>query len=301
MEPETLVISPLESGERIDKLLASHYPNYSRTYFQNLIEDGFVLLNGKTVIKRAVPEVGDEIEVCFQLTPESSLEAEEIPLDILFEDDHLIAVNKPAGMVIHPAPGHPNGTFVNALLGHCKELAPSLDPLRPGIVHRLDRETSGVLIAAKTTLAHQKLVQQFSSRKMKKLYLAICLGRPTNGMINLPIGRHPTQRKEMAVVKEGKEAISQIHLLAAKDLFSLVQITPQTGRTHQIRVHLKHLSCPILGDSLYGSQHTNTSLGVSRQLLHAYRLELTHPITGAALSLIAPIPPDIKCWIEKLA
>jgi 23S rRNA pseudouridine1911/1915/1917 synthase len=301
MEPELLIVSPSETGERIDKLLALHYPHYSRTYFQNIIEEGFVLLNGQRVTKRFLPEEGDEIEVLFQLTPESTLEPEQIPLEILFEDEHLIAVNKPAGMVIHPAPGHPKGTFVNALLGHCKDLAPSVDPLRPGIVHRLDKETSGVLIAAKTSQAHQKLVRLFTTRQIKKLYLAVCSGKPKNGIINLPIGRHPTHRKAMAVIEGGKEAISQINLLATKENFSLVQIVPQTGRTHQIRVHLKQIGCFILGDSLYGNAHINSSHHVQRQLLHAYRLEFSHPITGALLTLLAPIPLDLKEWIQKLA
>lgn len=300
-EPELFVVSPSEAGERIDKLLATHFPSYSRTYFQKILNDGFVLINGKTLPKRTAANEGDEIEVFFQLTPESTLEPEEIPLEILYEDEHLIAVNKPAGMVVHPAPGHTNGTFVNALLGHCKELAPNGDPLRPGIVHRLDKDTSGVLIAAKTSSAHQKLVQLFTSRRMKKIYLAICLGRPENGMINLPIGRHPSARKEMAVVESGKEAISQVRVVAFNNKISLVQINPQTGRTHQIRVHFKHLNCPILGDAVYGSERANNEYQVKRQLLHAYRIEFQHPITDAPLSFTAPLPEDLRDWILKLA
>lgn len=295
-----LLVTPIDAGQRIDKLLAERYPAFSRTYFQKLIEEGFVLINDQPLKKRFAPEVGDEIEVCFQLTEEISLTPEDISLDILFEDEHLIAVNKPAGMVVHPAPGHSNGTFVNALLWHCKNLAPSADPLRPGIVHRLDKDTSGVLIAAKTAQAHQKLVQMFALRQMEKTYLAICIGRPPNTTINAPIGRHPTLRKEMAVVEQrGKDAVSQIQVLAFNDQLSLVQIQPQTGRTHQIRVHLKYIGHPILGDATYGSSKMNDALQVERQMLHAYRLNFIHPITRESISLAAPIPEDFKKWISE--
>jgi 23S rRNA pseudouridine1911/1915/1917 synthase len=298
---DSLSIRPEEAGQRIDKLLALNYPLFSRTYFQRLIEDGFVLLNGHPVKKRISLETGDEIEVCFQLTPESSLAPEAIPLDILYEDDHLIAINKPAGMVVHPAPGHPSGTFVNALLAHCQNLAPIGDPLRPGIVHRLDKETSGVLLAAKTPLAHQKLVQAFAGRQMEKTYLAICLGRPPSTTINTPIGRHPIRRKEMAVLTEGgKEAVSEIQVLAFNESVSLALIRPRTGRTHQIRVHLKHLGAPVLGDSVYGRPKCNEEKRTSRQLLHAYRLQFIHPITQSPLSLVAPLPTDLKEWIVHL-
>src|SRR3989344_712121 len=157
LDPEILLVTEEEEGARIDKLLSERYPNHSRTYFQSLIGGGFVLLNGEPVKKRVIPEEGDEVEVCFQLTPELSLKPEAIPLDFLYEDEHLLAVNKPAGLVVHPAPGHWSGTFVNALLYHCKQL-PAGDSLRPGIVHRLDKETSGILLAAKTTAAHHKLI-----------------------------------------------------------------------------------------------------------------------------------------------
>lgn len=286
-----------EEAERIDKLLADRYPLFSRTYFQKLLEEGFVFLNGHPVKKRVIPERGDEIEVCFQLPEESTLSPEAIPLDLLYEDEHLLAINKPAGMVVHPAPGHPTGTFVNALLAHCKNLAPGLDPLRPGIVHRLDKETSGVLLAAKTPLAHQRLVEAFSTRRIKKTYLAICLGKPPNTIVSAPIARHPIRRKEMTItMSKGKEAISQIEVLAFNHTISLVLIRPETGRTHQIRVHLKHLKAPVLGDSTYGQ----SSEEAKRQLLHAYRLDFFHPITNAPLSLIAPLPADMKSWIQKL-
>ena len=297
---DTLFITAEEEGTRIDKLLAIRFPDHSRTYFQHLIDTGCVLINGDLVKKRVCPEEGDEIEICFQALPSPSIQAENIPLKILYEDEHILAINKPPGMVTHPAPGHWSGTFVNALLFHCEKLAPSEDPLRPGIVHRLDKDTSGLLLAAKTLLAHQKLIEDFSSRKIEKTYLAVCVGRPSNGIINAPIGRHPTQRKEMAVLSDGREAVSVIQTLAFNDKFSLVLIRPKTGRTHQIRVHLRHVGCPILGDPIYGSEKANQALKPERLLLHAYRLGFAHPITKAPLQFSAPIPDDFKPWMQKL-
>lgn len=292
---DEFLITAQEAGHRIDKLLADRFPNHSRTYFQHLIEIGCVLLNGEVVKKRNLPEEGDEIEVCFQATPEASLQPEQIPLEILYEDEHILAINKPPGMVVHPAPGHWSGTFVNALLGHCQNLAPGNDPLRPGIVHRLDKDTSGVLLAAKTTPAHQKLIEMFSSRRMEKIYLAICVGKPRNGIVNLPIGRHPVHRKEMTTLPDGREALTEFQVVACSDSHSLVMARPRTGRTHQIRVHLKHLGCPIVGDSVYGSGKDSP-----RQLLHAYRLSFDHPITGSPLCLTAPLPEDLKSWMRRL-
>jgi 23S rRNA pseudouridine1911/1915/1917 synthase len=294
-EHEFLCVTAEEEGARVDKLLAARFPHHSRTYFQHLIDISCVLINSEPVKKRYIPEEGDEIEVCFQATPEASLEAEKIPLEILYEDEHILAVNKPAGMVVHPAPGHWSGTFVNALLGHCQDIAPGTDPMRPGIVHRLDKETSGVLLAAKTLASQQKLIEQFSSRKMDKLYLAICQGRPSNGIINAPIGRHPVHRKEMAALPDGREAITEIQVAAFNEKCSLVLAKPQTGRTHQIRVHLKHIGCPVLGDSIYGKKD-----GHERHLLHAYRLKFDHPITASPIRLIAPIPQDMLLWLQKL-
>ena len=284
---------------RIDKLLTSRYPQYSRTYFQKIIDEGYVLLNGETVKKRSIPEEGDEIEVCFPLTPESPLQPEPIPLEIIYEDEYFLAVNKPAGMVVHPAPGHRSGTFVNALLHHCKQIS-SLDPLRPGIVHRLDKDTSGILVAAKTVEAHQKFIQKFSGREMEKLYLAICVGKPKSGILSAPIGRHPVHRKEMAVLPDGKEAVTEIQVAAFNEKLSLAILKPKTGRTHQIRVHLKHLNAPVLGDETYGSTRTNQNLGTTRQLLHAYRLTFIHPITHAKINLSAPLPEDMKHWLQTL-
>ena len=299
-EPDLLVVTPQEAGLRIDRLLTGRFPNFSRTYFQSLIEAGCVLINGAQVKKRAVPALGDEIEVCFQVTPELSVTPEPMSFEILFEDEHLLAINKPPGLVVHPAPGHWTGTFVNGLLAHCQNLSAGDDPLRPGIVHRLDKETSGVLLAAKTREAHQKIIELFSTRQIEKLYLAICCGRPPNGPVVAPIGRHPVHRKEMAVMADGKEATSHVQVVAFNEKTSLALIRPTTGRTHQIRVHLKHIGHPILGDPVYGNTRMNQSLAPERLLLHAYRLSFIHPITQEQIRLSAPIPNDMKGWVRGL-
>jgi 23S rRNA pseudouridine1911/1915/1917 synthase len=299
MDTDTIVVSKLEAGERLDKLLTHHYDSYSRTYFQHLLESGLVLLNGKPVKKRICPDEGDEIEVCFQAIPGPSLDPEAIPLNILYEDDSILAVNKPPGMVVHPAPGNWSGTFVNALLAHCKDLETGNDSVRPGIVHRLDKDTSGLLLAAKTLTAHQKLIESFSGRKIEKTYLAVVFGKPEKGIIDAPIGRHPTKRKEMAVVERGREAITHVETLGYNEQISVVRLKPKTGRTHQIRVHLKHIGCPILGDPIYGNE--KASLKAPRLLLHAYQLKFQHPITNETIHLTAPVPDDLKEWIQKVS
>lgn len=290
---ENLIVSDDMIHDRLDRLLSEQFPNYSRTYFQYLIEEGFVLVNGLQIKKKDKPKTGDEIEICFQLTPEISLQPENIPLDLLYEDDHLLVINKPAGMVTHPAPGHYTKTFVHALLYHCQTL-PESETLRPGIVHRLDKETSGLLLAAKTSEAHQKLVAMFCERKIEKSYLAICIGTPGNGKIEAPIKRHPIRRKEMRVDPTGKPAVSLTHVLAFDGKISLVEVKLITGRTHQIRVHLKHKGAPILGDPVYGNSAWNKKYETSRQMLHAYRLNFCHPITGVKMDLEAPLPADFK-------
>ena len=299
---EILLVTKEEEGVRIDKLLADRFEGYSRTYFQYLIENGCVLLNGNRVKKRVEPREGDEIEIFFQITPEISLEAQNIPLNILFEDDDIIVANKPAGMVVHPALGNWSQTFVNALLGHCHQLAPTDDPLRPGIVHRLDKNTSGVLIASKTSRAHQRLIALFCNRKIEKQYLAVCAGSPKENTLTVSMGRHPIRRKEMGVLDiGGKESVTHFQVLAAKERLSLVLAKPITGRTHQIRVHLKYLNAPILGDEVYGIPSINRHYHVQRQLLHAYRIKIRHPITLTPLEFVAPIPDDIKKMIAQFS
>lgn len=300
-EAETIIITSEETGERLDKILAKRFEErQSRTYFQYLIEEHLVLLNGEPVKKRIKPKEGDEVEIQFVLTPEINLEPENIPLNILFEDEHILVVNKPPGMVVHPAPGNWTGTFVNALLYHCKNLEKSDDSKRPGIVHRLDKETSGLLIAAKTAFAQQRLTEMFAKRQIDKEYVAICVGNPGNREIRAPIGRHPVHRKQMAIVDNGREAISLVQTITTNGKLSIVRIKLITGRTHQIRVHMKHVCSPVLGDAIYGSLDANKKFDVHRQMLHAERLAFMHPFTGEKLELVAPVPEDMKRMMDKI-
>lgn len=298
---DLLIVTEDEAGERLDKILAHRFKEvYSRTYFQYLIDEQLVLLNGVPIKKRTKPQIGDEIEIQFAATPEIQLTPEDIPLNIIYEDEHLLAINKPAGMVVHPAPGNWNGTFVNALLNHCGQFQGHTDSLRPGIVHRLDKETSGILIAAKTLEMQQKLTALFASRQVYKEYLAICIGRPADGEINAPIGRHPIHRKQMAIVPYGRQAISHCETIGCNNKLSLVRIIIATGRTHQIRVHLKYKGTPILGDDLYGNPSVNREHGVHRQLLHASVMKFKHPMTGDLLVLAAPPPADMLRFMRKI-
>lgn len=292
---EAIFVQEEEKGIRLDLLLALRFPQFSRTYFQNLIEQGSVFVCGIPVKKREKPDLGDEIEICFTLPPEIQLEPQDIPLDILYEDEHLIVVNKPAGMVVHPAPGHPHSTFVNALLFHCKNITTTgKDPIRPGIVHRLDKDTSGILLAAKTTDAHRGLVELFSQRKIHKTYFAVAVGSPKEGRLSAPMKRHGVRRQEMTVDETGKEAISDIRVLKKGQTLSCVEIGLITGRTHQIRVHLKHLKTPVLGDVIYGSESANKKHNTKRQLLHAAKVMFNHPISGKEMDLQAPLPTEMN-------
>jgi 23S rRNA pseudouridine1911/1915/1917 synthase len=289
----------LEESGRIDTLLSKKFDFKSRSYFQYLIENGAVLINKKKIKKNSSPKKGDLVEVSFLPLPEISLIPEEIPLDIVYEDKDIICINKKADMVVHPAPGNFSNTLANALLFKFSNLK-TMDPLRPGIVHRLDKETSGILIAAKNEVSHRKLIEIFSKRKIEKKYICICIKDPKNQTISEPIGRHPVNRKKMAVKTNGKEAISKFKVISKTEGFSLVSAQIFTGRTHQIRVHLAHLKTPILGDELYGNKKINKLLNTKRQLLHAYTLSFKHPITGKDLFLKAPIPEDVKEFIYKL-
>ncbi len=291
---ETLFVEAEESEFRLDRFLKGRFMDLSRTYFQWLIAEGFVSLNGSIVKKSAKLAPGDEIEVQFAPTDELDLIAEDIPLDILYEDDHMIAINKPCGLVVHPGPGNWQGTFVNALLYHCNTLDLT-DNVRPGIVHRLDKETSGVLVAAKTSQMHAALASLFSERKIEKRYLAVCLGVPKAQTIDAPIGRDPMDRKRMSVVDVGgKSARTHIEVLKTNGDFSLLDVLLETGRTHQIRVHLKHIQHPILGDEVYGKK----LFGATRQLLHAHTLSFSHPITGENILLKAPIADDMMHFLD---
>ena len=295
---DTIFITDAEAGERLDKILIARFQDkWSRTYFQRLIDEHLVLVNGEPVKKRVKPQAGDEVEIEFVITGETDLEPEDIPLDILYEDEHLLAVNKAAGMVVHPAPGNWTGTFVNALIHHC-DIAVTDTPLRPGIVHRLDKDTTGVLIAAKTAEVQRKLVAAFAERKVHKEYMAVVFGNPGNaGTIDEPIGRHKKKRQMMCVdLLGGRAAKTHFTTLSTDGKLSVVKLIIETGRTHQIRVHMRHLNTPVLGDPVYGNLQINKKYRVERQMLHAYCLELKHPITGESLSLQAPLPEDMLAF-----
>jgi len=308
-ENDLLIITEEEEGIRLDKVLANRFQEIkSRSYFQNLIDKGRVLLNGVPAKNRSKPKAMDEVEIDFVITAEVGLLPENIPLDIIFEDEDILVVNKRAGMVIHPAQGHWTGTFVNALLYHCKDLfkpGESVDTRgtypRPGIVHRLDKDTTGLLIAAKNSTSHEKLVQMFAARLVHKEYLAICIGNPGEKEIRNKMGRHPVHRKLMHVVTEGgKEAVSFCKPIMHNERFSLVNVRIETGRTHQIRVHMKHLGTPVFGCPLYGNLQLNKKHGAARQMLHANYLKFNHPIKNTPLEFKLEIPSDMKAFIQTL-
>lgn len=283
-------------GDRLDRYLAAHLPDLSRARLQKLIEQGQVRVNGvPCTSKKAEVQAGDRLTVSVPPAEPLALQAEAIPLDILFEDAHLIIVNKPVGLVVHPAPGHATGTLVNALLAHCPDLAGIGGVQRPGIVHRLDKDTSGALAIAKTDAAHQHLQAQFKTKTARRTYLAVVYGAPKSesGTVDAPIGRHPIDRKKMAIVPEdrgGRRAITHWQVIERLGNYTLMQFDLETGRTHQIRVHSAHLGHPVVGDPVYSG---GKSVGVKLpgQALHAWKLRLQHPISEQEIEAIAP-PPD---------
>ena len=291
MKTSAFLVEAVGAGARLDQFLASSVPELSRARIQDLIKAGHVTLNAGAAKASARLRVGDAISLQEPPPVATSTIAEDIALDVLFEDDDLIVLNKAAGLVVHPAAGNWSGTIVNALLHHCRALSGIGGEQRPGIVHRLDKDTSGCLVAAKSDLAHQSLARQFARREVSKIYLAIVAGyvRFLTGTIDAPIGRHPVQRKKMTVVVEGSGRAAKTGYRVVQELptGTLVECTLHTGRTHQIRVHLKHLGHPLLGDEVYGKR-----AGFSRQMLHAWRLGFAHPRTGERVSFESPIPPD---------
>jgi 23S rRNA pseudouridine1911/1915/1917 synthase len=362
---EVLVVEGPEVGQRVDRFLAAKLKGQSRSACGELCDAGLVLVGGSRARKSAKLSEGEVVEVlAVRTTAPVELVAEPIPLDVLYEDAHVIAINKPPGMVVHPAPGNRNGTFVNALLHHTRgqiEAGAGTEG-RPGIVHRLDKGTSGVLIAAKTASAHAALSAAFAERRVTKTYLAVCIGSPgEEAVIDAPIGRHPKDRQRMAVAMTtgdfaapslqqriaaleqqdddedadgeaaaaggdddaaayegellmgrggrtgatplvGRAARSTVRTLAFDGRLGVVEVGIETGRTHQIRVHLQHRRHPVLGDELYGNAQWNGRArrrwGVERPMLHALRLELAHPVTGEMLRLVAPVPPDMLTVVE---
>ena len=306
-------------SERLDIRLTALYPDFSRSRLQGLIDAGFVKVNGEPVLKASAKvEASDAIEVTFPPPVPAEPEPEDIPLDILFEDEDILVIDKPAGLVVHPAPGHSTGTLVNAILHHCPDLKGIGGVARPGIVHRLDQDTSGVMIIAKSQLAMSALARDFANHSnLRKTYLALVHNRPVpaEGRIENLIARHPTNRKKMAIVLEnGKLAITDYRTLktAAKPVcenvrepgaeISLVACDILTGRTHQIRVHMASLGCPIVGDAVYGRRAADRSMfpAPERQMLHAMRLEIRHPATREQMTFTAPIPDVFRQYMPEI-
>jgi 23S rRNA pseudouridine1911/1915/1917 synthase len=285
---------------RLDAWLAESRPEHSRARWQALIKEGRVTLNGSPCKANQKVRPGDRAEWTIPEAVPAAPQAEEIPLDILFEDRQLIVINKPSGLVVHPAAGNETGTLVNALLHHCTDLAGIGGELRPGIVHRLDKETSGVMVIAKSETAMNRLSEQFKEHSTEKEYLTIVRGvpSPSRGTIETTIGRHPVQRKKMAAnVRNGREAVSHYEVLERFAEAALVCVRIETGRTHQIRVHLAHIKHPVIGDTVYGRAF---HIKAPRQMLHAARLTLSHPRSGKRMVFEAPLPADMEALLNQL-
>jgi len=315
--PETelleLLVSSEEAGTRLDRLVASRCAELSRTRVQELIEEGLVLLNGKAAKGSQKVRADDAIRVELRQRPPMRAEAESIPLDILYEDDDVIAVNKPAGMTVHAGAGSHHGTLVNALLGRGQALSQTGGPLRPGIVHRLDKETSGILLVAKNDYAHARLAEQFRQRTVSKIYLALAQGliSEESGSIELPIARDPVRRTRMttrraAQLPDSRPARTDWRILLRIDSTSLLEVRLHTGRTHQIRVHLSALRHPVVGDTVYGASlqlrvgHTVVPV-LGRNFLHAAKIGFRQPHTGAPIHLTAPLPVELREYLTRLA
>ena len=279
---------------RIDRHLVTALPELSRSRIQQLIRSGSVRLNGAITRPHQIVRTGDQIELTNPPPEKIETRPEAIPLEILFEDDDLIVINKPAGMTVHPGAGHHEHTLVNALLHHCSTLSGIGGKERPGIVHRLDKETSGCLVAAKNDIAHRELSKQFATRTAEKIYLALVAGklRKQTGVIEEKIGRHPVQRKRMSVSSpRGREARTEYRVLRLNEQASLIECRLHSGRTHQIRVHLHHLGHPVLGDKIYGLRFAKN---FPRQMLHAWKLGFRHTRTGERKNFEAPLPDDFE-------
>ena len=279
---------------RLDQFLAKQLPEYSRSRLQQLIRSGFVRLNKQTTRPRQIVRGGDKIHLIEPPLEKIEMRPEPIPLDVLFEDDDLIIINKPTDLTVHPGAGQREHTLVNALLSHCTTLSGIGGKERPGIVHRLDKETSGCLVVAKNDIAHRELSKQFAARTVEKIYLALVAGklRKPTGVIEENIGRHPIQRKRMSVAsKRGRAAKTEYRVIRSSDQASLVECRLHSGRTHQIRVHLHHLGHPVLGDKIYAPRFAKN---FHRQMLHAWKLGFRHPCTGEWRSFEASLPADFN-------
>ncbi|MEH2375189.1 RluA family pseudouridine synthase [Nostoc sp.] len=293
------------SCDRLDRYLAQELPDLSRSRIQQLIEQGNVQLNDKVCTSKKINvKVGDRIILDIPEVQPLELLAEDIPLDILYEDDQLLILNKPAGLVVHPAPGHPDGTLVNALLAHCPNLPGIGGVQRPGIVHRLDKDTTGAIAIAKTDIAHRHLQAQLKAKTARRQYLGVVYGAPKteSGTIDLPIGRHPQDRKKMAIIpveEGGRVAVTHWQVLERLGNFTLIHFQLETGRTHQIRVHSAKMGHPIVGDRVYSSGHS-VGVNLPGQALHAWRLKLQHPLSGELIEVTATPPTHFTKLVEML-
>ena len=297
METLRFQVPPEMEGERLDVCINEWIDMVSRSYLQKLIKDGQVKVNDKAVKPSLVVKADDDVIVCLPKAVEPQIKAENIPLDILYEDKDVLVVNKPKGMVVHPAAGHYDGTLVNALMYHCKEDLSGINGvMRPGIVHRIDRDTTGSLIVCKNDFAHNAIAAQLKEHSIKRIYKAIITGnfREEEGTINAPIGRHSTERKKMAVLPGGREAITHYKILEPFKGYSYAQFQLETGRTHQIRVHMASVGHPLLGDTVYGNN--KDPFHTQGQVLHAETLGFIHPRTGEYIEVNAPLPE----YFEKL-
>ncbi|HPM80717.1 MAG TPA: RluA family pseudouridine synthase [Candidatus Anammoximicrobium sp.] len=314
--PVELTVDVAGVGQRLDAYLAEHFPRHSRVQLRRTISAGGVAVDGKHLKAAYRLRLGERVTIVVPEVPRQRPQPEDIPLDILFEDDWLLVVNKPPGMVVHPARGHWKGTLASAVAHHCDQLSSVGGPTRPGIVHRLDRDTSGVILVAKNDRAHLDLTSQFERRTTEKEYLAIVIGAPDRDrdIIAQPIGVHPYQREKMAI-RAGHATTRQAETFYEVQRrfrgFALIRVHPKTGRTHQIRLHLAHIGCPVLCDRLYGGR-TQLTLGevltgreddrvlLARQALHAHRIKLVHPQTNAEIEFTAPLPDDLTAVLREL-
>lgn len=301
-EPIVLLLEEQDAGNRLDKVLVSRLPDLTRTAVQKLLEEGRVLVNGKPAAKNGKGKTGDTVSVTIPAPEALELQAENIPLDIVYEDSDLLVVNKPQGMVVHPAPGNYQGTLVNALLAHCGDSLSGINGvIRPGIVHRIDKDTSGLLMVAKNDFAHQGLARQIKEHSFRREYEAVVIGRmkEESGQVNAPIGRHPADRKKMAVTaKNSKEALTYYRVIMEYPGFTHVRLRLETGRTHQIRVHMAYLGHPVAGDPVYGPKRPD--LGLNGQCLHAKLIGFEHPRDGRYLEFESPLPDYFTRFLANL-